>query len=180
MISIGLKWIDACSQDILFRGLFLALRAGGYYWLNAPRDQSHLSLDLMLDKLSKSPVETLGSWDASRTFHHLAQSVEFSMSGFPEQKPLIFQRTVGKLAYRVFNAGGAMSHGLDEEIPGEIVTDDGQVQDAMTRFKNVLLTFKEYGSEMKPHFAYGELSKDDYAIAHVLHINNHLEEFKMV
>lgn len=163
-------------------GAFLGIAGGGYYWLNAPRDQSHLSLDLMLDKLdalAKAPIETVGRWDAPRTFHHLAQSVEFSMSGFPEQKPQIFQRTVGKLAYKVFNARGSMSHGLDEVIPGEVVTNDGQVQDALMRLKKALLTFKDYGSEMKPHFAYGRLSKDDYAIAHVLHINNHLEEFRM-
>lgn len=163
-------------------GAFLGVAGAGYYWLNAPRDQSHLSLDLMLTKLdglSKTPLETSGSWDASRTFHHLAQSVEFSMTGYPEQKPPIFQKTVGALAYKVFNARGAMSHGLDDVIPGEIVTDDGQTQAALLRLKNALLTFKEYGSDMKAHFAYGQLSKGDYSIAHVLHINNHLEEFHM-
>ena len=80
----------------------------------------------------------------------------------------------------MFNARGAMSHGLDEVIPGEVVTDDGQTQDALLRLKNALVTFKGYGSEMKAHFANGQLSKDDYAIAHVLHINNQLEEFRMV
>ncbi|GAA3856851.1 DUF1569 domain-containing protein [Celeribacter arenosi] len=163
-------------------GAFLGVAGGGYYWLNAPRDQSHLSLDLMLDKLdelSRKPLETSGSWDASRTFHHLAQSVEFSMTGYPQPKPAVFQKTVGKLAYKVFNARGAMSHGLDEVIPGEVVTDDGQTQEALIRLKTALMTFREYGSDMKPHFAYGRLSKDDYSIAHVLHINNHLEEFRL-
>jgi len=164
-------------------GAFLGVAGGGYYWLNAPRDQSHMSVDLMLEKLdalSTKPIETVGSWDASRTFHHLAQSIEFSMSGFPEQKSQVFQKTVGKLAYKVFSARGAMSHGLDEVIPGEVVTNDGQVKDALMRLTHALLAFKDYGSEMKPHFAFGQLSKDDYAIAHVLHINNHLEEFRMV
>lgn len=166
----------------LISGAFLGVAGGGYYWLNAPRDQSHLSLDLMLDKietLSKSSFETQGSWDASRTFHHLAQSVEFSMQGFPKQKSPIFQKTVGKLAYKVFNARGAMKHGLDEVIPGETVTADGQIQTALVRLKNSLLEFKGYEADMKPHFAYGQLDKADYAIAHVLHINNHLEEFRM-
>lgn len=133
-----------------------------------------------LDTLAKKSIETAGSWNAPRTFHHLAQSIEVSMSGFPEQKPPMFQNTVGKLAYKVFSARGAMSHGLDEVMPGEVVTDDGRVQDALIRLKTALVTFRKYGSDMKTHFAYGHLSKADYAIAHVLHINNHLEEFRTV
>lgn len=72
-----------------------------------------------------------------------------------------------------------MKHGLDEVIPGETVTADGQIQTALVRLKNSLLEFKGYEADMKPHFAYGQLDKADYAIAHVLHINNHLEEFRM-
>lgn len=163
-------------------GAFLGIAGGGTYWLNAPRDQSHLGLDLMLDKLdslTKSPLETTGTWDATRTFHHLAQSVEFSMQGFPEHKSALFQNTVGKLAYKVFNARGAMSHGLDEVIPGETIVEAGDAQAAVQRLQSALRAFKGYGADLKPHFAYGALDKDDYAIAHVLHINNHLEEFKL-
>lgn len=72
-----------------------------------------------------------------------------------------------------------MSHGLDEVIPGEVITNDGQVQDELMRLTNAFLTFRDYGSEMKSHFAFGQLSKEVYAIAHVLHINNHLEEFRI-
>lgn len=166
----------------LVTGAFLGVAGGGYHWLNAPRDQSHLALDLMLDKLddlSRQPLQTTGAWDAFRTFNHLAQSVEFSMSGFPEQKPPLFQNTVGQLAYRVFSARGEMSHGLDEVIPGEVVADGGPARAGLMRLKSALVAFRGYEAEMKPHFAYGSLSKDDYAIAHVLHINNHLEEFRL-
>ena len=164
-------------------GAFLGIAGGGYYWLNAPRDQSHLGLDLMLDKLdtlSRAPIDKAGSWGAPRTFHHLAQSVEFSMTGFPEHRSALFQNTVGQLVYKVFRARGQMQHGLDEVIPGEIVEENGEVQTALLRLKNALLAFKSYDAELKPHFAYGLLQKDDYAIAHVLHINNHLEEFHLV
>ncbi|MGR3511698.1 MAG: DUF1569 domain-containing protein [Paracoccaceae bacterium] len=163
-------------------GTILGIAGGGFFWLNAERDQSHLGLDLMLDKLdalAKAPLEKAGSWDATRTFHHLAQSVEFSMAGYPEEKSLVFQRTVGKLAFQVFNARGKMSHGLDEVIPGEIVTSDGAALDGLARLKAALLTFRDYESDLKPHFAYGQLSKAEYAIAHVMHVNNHLEEFRL-
>ena len=163
-------------------GAFLGVAGGGYYWLNAPRDQSHLGLDLMLDKLdtlAKAPLDKPIGWDATRTFHHLAQSVEFSMSGFPEEKSQMFQRTVGQLAYKVFNARGKMSQGLDEIIPGEVVMTKGEATEGLLRLKSALLTFRAYEADLKPHFAYGTLDKDDYAIAHVLHINNHLEEFNL-
>ncbi|WP_299680345.1 DUF1569 domain-containing protein [uncultured Roseobacter sp.] len=162
-------------------GAFVGL-AGGYYWLNTLRDHSQLSVDLMLDKLdvlSKTPLETMGQWDAPRTFHHLAQSVEFSMAGFPEQKSAMFQNTVGQLAYKVFRARGTMSHGLDEAIPGEVIIDNGETPQAIDRLKTALLDFRSYDADLKPHFAYGHLSKTDYAIAHALHINNHLEEFQL-
>ena len=164
-------------------GAFLGVAGGGYYWLNADRDQTRLGLDLMLDKidaLAKGPLEKASGWDATRTFHHLAQSVEFSMSGFPEEKSEVFQQTVGKLAFKVFNARGKMSHGLEDEIPGEVVATQGEARDGLIRLKSALVTFRGYEADLKPHFAYGRLSKDDYAIAHVLHINNHLEEFRLV
>jgi hypothetical protein len=39
--------------------------------------------------------------------------------------------------------------------------------------------FISYSNQFAPHFAYGELTKAEYATAHVLHIKNHLEEIKM-
>lgn len=165
-------------------GAFLGITGGSYYWLNAPREHSHLGVDLMLDKLdnlAKSSLETKGDWSVYRTFDHLAQSIDFSMNGYPTQKSALFQNTAGKLAFKVFKARGSMLHGLDEEIPGEVITDEaGDNLIALQKLKQSLLTFKQYDAEMKPHFAYGHLSKDEFALAHILHINNHLEEFKMV
>ena len=163
-------------------GAFLGIAGGGTYWLTAPREHAHLSLDLMLDhldQLAKAPPAKLLGWDAARTFHHLAQSVEFSMAGFPEAKSALFQNTVGRLAFSVFSARGSMSHGLTEVIPGETVVAAGDIQDGIKRLKTSLLVFKSHEQALQPHFAYGTLSKPDYAIAHALHINNHLEEFDL-
>lgn len=101
------------------------------------------------------------------------------MLGFPEEKSQMFQRTVEQLAYKVLNARVKMSHGLDEIIPGEVVMTEGEATDGLLRLKSALLTFRKYEAELKSHFAYELLDKDDYAIAHVLHINNHLEEFNL-
>ncbi len=119
-------------------------------------------------------VPTGGTWGTVRTLHHLAQSIEFSMVGFPQTKPMLFQMTVGKLAYRVFRARGRMSHGLDDAIPGEVIVETGDTALAFDRLTTAMTTFRDHQADLKPHFAYGRLTKNDYMAAHVMHINDHL------
>jgi hypothetical protein len=40
--------------------------------------------------------------------------------------------------------------------------------------------FQAYTGPLKPHFAYGDLSRSDYALAHVLHIANHQDEIAVI
>lgn len=154
--------------------------AGGHYWLNKPRDHVNLGIDATLERLDQidaSALQLSGVWNASRTFNHLAQSIEFSMTGFPEMKSPIFRNTVGPLAFAVFQARGEMSHNLAEPIPGEdIQTTSTDSAASLQRLKMALQTFDAYTQPLQPHFAYGSLQKGEYAIAHVMHINNHLEE----
>jgi len=103
------------------------------------------------------------------------------MSGYPAMKPKLFQNTIGKLAFSVFNANGRMTHGLDEVIPGEIVVSDNKdVLQARQRLIDSLTSFDSYEKNFQPHFAYGKLSKSQYALAHAMHVNNHLQEFRHV
>lgn len=162
-------------------GIIVAL-GGGYHWLTKERDHADLGLDLImkrLDSLDLNTIETTGAWEVARTFNHLAQSVEFSMTGYPEMKSPLFQNTAGKLAFSVFQARGRMMHGLDEKIPGEIV--DANQEDpkqARQRLTDALEKFDGFTESLQPHFAYGNLNRTQYALAHVMHVNNHLEEFQ--
>jgi hypothetical protein len=54
---------------------------------------------------------------------------------------------------------------------------EGDPLEALARLTTALQDFDGYNGALKPHFAFGTLSKSDYALAHVLHINNHLQEF---
>lgn len=156
---------------------------GGAYWLSRGQGSAGLAVSTTLSRLQQlDPVaiETRGSWDIARTFNHLAQSVEFSMTGFPVMKSAVFQHTVGRLAFSVFNARGSMMHGLDEVIPGEVVVDAAKPDEALERLISALERFEAFEGELMPHFAYGQLDKAQYAVAHVLHINNHFEEFRGV
>ena len=128
-----------------------------------------------LEALDLSRIQSTGDWDLGRMFSHLAQGVEFSMDGYPIQKPRLFQATAGTLAFKVFAMRGRMSHGLDEPIPGEVVA-AVSAEDGLNRLWTSLEVFRDFTGPLKPHFAYGALDKTKFAKAHLLHIENHLSE----
>ncbi len=69
-----------------------------------------------------------------------------------------------------------MTHDLVEPIPGAPVLGTGDKLLAFSRLLDALNDFKRYKGPLQPHFAYGELNHQEYTLAHVMHINNHLEE----
>jgi hypothetical protein len=103
------------------------------------------------------------------------------MTGYPEMKSKLFQQTVGQLAFELFQSRGKMTHSLHEIIPGEIITKNPpSITNALNRLINALETFNSYDGALEAHFAYGDLTKPEYAVAHIMHINNHFEEFESV
>lgn len=159
----------------------VAVTGGGYLWLTADRDHPGLGIAATLqnlEQLAAGLIEKSGTWNPYQVFNHCAQSVEFSVTGYPQSKSALFQNTAGHVAFSLFSAKGEMSHNLAEVIPGapELVT-EGDPLVALGRLTAALQDFDGYSGALKPHFAFGTLSKSDYALAHVLHINNHLQEF---
>lgn len=114
------------------------------------------------------------SWSLSQLLQHLAQSIEYSMQGYPEMRGAVFRAVIGNTAFAVFNARGAMSHNLAEPIPG---APDLKAQlllkDSIARLLAALNAFEAWGGPLKPHFAYGELDKAQYTRAHLMHLANH-------
>ena len=165
-----------------------SLGLGGALWLNDEADKSRLTIDGVLatiDRLQKQQVTTTGAWSLNQILDHCAQSVEYSMSGFPEHKSAAFKSTIGKLAFSAFSSKGKMLHALDEVIPGaplinvsnKSLASNGQ---AFTRLRRSLLAFQQYQDNLAPHFAYGTLLKADYEQAHAMHFYNHLDEIKTI
>lgn len=120
------------------------------------------------------------------------------MIGFPIHKSELFKSLVGTSAFAAFASLGKMSHGLDEPIPGEAnlnlfissefsgglqatqsdqdaISDDIAIEILLDR----LVAFEGYQGELKPHFAYGELTKAEYELAHILHVYNHFNEISV-
>lgn len=157
----------------------VAMIGSGIYEIN--REHPELSLTttlLFLKQLNPEKITSSGEWPLTRAFEHLAQSIEFSMVGYPVMKSEFFQNTAGSIAFSVFNARGKMNHGLNEVIPGEVIsTPSLTITQSLTRLINSLESFAAFDGPLQPHFAYGQLSKAEYTLAHIMHINNHFEEF---
>jgi hypothetical protein len=160
---------------------FISIGAGSFMLIEeTSKDDLTIKAALKkLDALLNDNVISLGEWEPAQIFTHCAQSVEYSMSKFPEHKSKFFKRTIGKLAFSAFSSKGKMTHGLNEPIPGapELTQKSNTVM-ALNRLKKSLIDFDRYQEKLAPHFAYGELTKSEYEIAHVIHLYNHLQEIK--
>ncbi len=155
---------------------------GGLVWIGSGPPPQVLTIEAALrriDELSKRSMTSSGRWNAFQVFSHCAQTVEFSMAGYPAPKSAAFQSTVGKLAFAAFSSQRKMKHSLAEPIAGApALAAVGDPNVALGRLRQAFITFQQFQGVLAPHFAYGALSKDDYALAHLLHFSNHLEEIQ--
>ena len=167
------------KRSFLFGGLSASLLLIGAYAGYRKATVVIASIGEMQTRLSALKTAKLTSqsgWAPHKVFVHLAQSIEYSMTGYPEMKSEVFQQTAGSAAFFVFSAAGAMTHNLSEPIPGApAIPDSDDVNGAIDRVIGALQKFEHYQGEIKPHFAYGRLSKAEFASAHVMHIENHLK-----
>ena len=97
------------------------------------------------------------------------------MSGYPIEKPRLFQNTIGTLVFHYFDWKGFMRHGTNQFIPGEMPLSDDSTINGLSALEEVINKFEDWDKPLFPHRFYGRLNKKQYARAHVLHIANHLE-----
>ncbi|MCG6140338.1 DUF1569 domain-containing protein [Leptospira mtsangambouensis] len=145
-------------------------------WLEA---DDLADLRVLLVGLQSDPkgIQVAGNWSPGKVFTHCAQSIEYSLNGYPEMKSSLFRGSVGKIAFSVFAFKNKMNHGLEEPIPGaEEISNATELKVGITRLIKAIDDFsKTKESSLRPHFAYGELTKEEYDVAHSLHIKNHME-----
>jgi len=142
--------------------------------LREPRFASVNDALRTLGALKAEPARMAGAWDLPHVLHHVAQSIEFSLTAFPRPKPAWFQATLGSYAFALFDARGQMTHGLDEPVPGAADIAQGQaLVPAVDHAIAALQAFERHTGALAPHFAYGSLDKPAYARAHLMHLANH-------
>lgn len=133
-----------------------------------------------LDRLQAArSLEHAGAFNWAQTLVHCAQSIEYSMSGYPQAKPALFQHTAGALALSFFAARGRMNHNLDEPIPGAPAIEAApDLVLALARLRQAVEQFRRSDKPLRPHFAYGALTKAQYEQAHAMHLANHFSSFR--
>lgn len=132
----------------------------------------------VLELLFHEKVVQGSPWNLSQVLQHLAQSIEYSMQGYPLLKGAWFRSTLGSLAFGAFNAQGQMSHDLAEPIPGAPALDAAQaLKTSAQRLLDAMDAFAQFSGTLRPHFAYGELTKPQYERAHLMHLANHWTQF---
>ncbi|WP_338024883.1 DUF1569 domain-containing protein [Alteromonas antoniana] len=148
-------------------------------WHFIPGNPRELTTDAALaalDNLADNVIGIEGEWNLPQVLVHCAQSIEYSLTGYPEHHSDAFKQTAGTVAFAAFSAKGRMHHGLNEAIPGapeiEVTT---RIEPAISRLASAFINFQQYAGELQEHFAYGALTKSEYEKAHVMHFYNHLE-----
>ena len=162
---------------------------GGYYLLHRPARDRQLVLGHISDAMAEverlsagvvQPLDAATAWSWAQTLGHCAQSIEFSLQGFPAHKSALFQNTLGSAALAVFAWRGRMSHNLAEPIPGAPALDaNASAEGALARLRQAVQDFGAHTGPLQPHFAYGALSRAQYEQAHAMHLANHLSAFDL-
>ncbi|MBI3395036.1 MAG: DUF1569 domain-containing protein [Spirochaetia bacterium] len=130
-----------------------------------------------LEKLPPA-TKTSGAWDAAQVLIHCAQSIDFSIRGFPENKPWVVRHTVGPVVFGRFRSHGEMNHDLSAAIPGAPPLPPGlSFQEGMEILRASVTRFLAYNGPLAEHFVYGTMTKTDFDLAHAMHIANHIDEF---
>ncbi|MEM7254169.1 MAG: DUF1569 domain-containing protein [Pseudomonadota bacterium] len=109
---------------------------------------------------------------------HCAQSIQYSVSGFPENKPAWLQKTIGRLVARRFLRRGAMSHNLEQPIPGAPALNDVSLAEGVDSIRDAIAAFRE-ARQLAPHFVFGELTPEDYEQMQAMHFADHFEAFDL-
>lgn len=164
---------------LIASGLVATTAVTGIAWRRATMPAAGVEVIMAeLQAMRTRTIRTLSGWSAYTVFSHLAQSIELSMTGYPSLKSPVFRYTAGPTAFFAFTTAGAMRHPLTEPIPGApVIAASGDTRAALERLLEALHTFAAHEGELAPHFAYGQLSKDEYAQAHTMHIRDHLRLF---
>ncbi|MEO3945828.1 DUF1569 domain-containing protein [Gorillibacterium sp. CAU 1737] len=137
-----------------------------------------------LDAVKKELLSLEGSdavstkqWPLYEILAHCAQTIEYSMTGYPQMKPKLVRKTVGRMVIRKFLKQGFMKHDLTAHVPGGAkLKPQGTVQEGVELLQQAIDAFQAYSGPLAPHLIFGELSKDEYDRYFAMHIADHFSE----
>lgn len=128
----------------------------------------------LLESLGDEP-KVRGSFDYGQLLEHCAQSIEYSMRGYPELRSAVFRATIGRIAKGKFLRQGFMRHDLDAPIPGAPPLAAGSsIASARKRLLSAMDELLSGAEALSPHLAFGRCTRDEYEKIHSMHIAEHL------
>lgn len=114
-------------------------------------------------------------FDLSETIQHSAQSIGYAMTGYPELKPALVRKTVGRAAKHAFLGQGRMKHNLSAPVPGAPDLDESEgVEAALTELHGVISALSSYTGTLHAHPVYGLCTKEQAARLQAMHLREHL------
>src|SRR3954451_14534671 len=114
-------------------------------------------------------------WNLSQTVQHCAQSIGYSVTGYPALKPAWLRATVGRAVKKVFLKRGSMKHSLDAPLEGAPALDPAMpTAEAAHRLRAAVDTFTAHSGPHRPHPTYGTCTHEEYAKLHAMHLEEHL------
>ncbi|HND13265.1 MAG TPA: DUF1569 domain-containing protein [Pseudomonadota bacterium] len=126
---------------------------------------------VQLDRIA--PATGLGA-----ALAHCAQSIEYSLTGFPTQRGLLVRTLIGPLLLRKYLRQGFLSHDVKAPIPGAPpLSPDLAFTDGAERLRRAISEFRSHRGILAPHFAFGKVSREDYEKLHAMHLADHLRSF---
>ena len=142
---------------------------------NPLRFTSLADAEAELAALEKAESPTLaGPWSLAKVLDHCAASIEYSLSGYPRNKPALVRATIGPLVLGHFRRKGFLSHDRSADIPGDAAPPDADVPRALARLRRAIADFQASSGDLAPHFVYGKTSKAAYDHVHAMHVADHL------
>lgn len=133
-----------------------------------------------LERLERSPSVAVGSgWPLPTVLAHCAQSIEYSIAGYPRLRPAWFRATLGRLARAKFLTQGRMSHDLRAPVPGAPPLVELVAPVALRRLRDAISTFRAHEGPLAPHLAYGPCTRSEYEQLHAMHVADHLSAVRV-
>jgi hypothetical protein len=157
----------------------LAIRKGMKSMSNQLKSLEEAKKQLL--DLKNREFEPFSGWSPYVIFVHCSKTIEYSMVGYPELKPLIIRNTIGKVVIAKFMKQGFMKHDLMADVAGSpVIEDKGSFQEGMDILLTSIEKFIQYQGDLRPHLLFGKLNKESYDQYFAMHIADHLREFSAI
>jgi hypothetical protein len=118
-------------------------------------------------------VETSGVWSFYQILKHINDALHYSMNGFPNMKPAIIRKTIGRIALSYFMKRNEMRAGLpNSSAPKK--REEGDERVMFQKLKATLKEYKEFQGEFAPHTIFGDLTREEWDKLHLMHFSLHL------